>query len=111
MKYVNKELVNDQGFGFACWVAVSGEFQLISNKAKLKLLGWKDAASYNSGMASDETPRFIELELTGISTPCGDMPAAMTVFEALWSVMAQRLITDETSPFYGGTIADTEEVA
>lgn len=108
MKYILKTLTDAEGYDTTCHVALEGGFNLAASTASLTVKGWKDVAAFNAGKSPKLTNN-VAVDLLSISTTCGDLPAAMTVYEALWLVMATRLVSDPAGVFYGGTIEDTDE--
>lgn len=96
MKYIDKSLVNDQDYAVTCWVATEGSFNILTGKAKLKMVGWKNVETFNAKKPQADQ-KWIELEL-----------ASLQSFEAVWTELATKLVT--SGVFEGGEIKDTEEV-
>ncbi len=109
MKYIQKVLTDAEGYEVSCHVALEGGFNLVASTASLTVKGWKDVAAFNEGKSPKLTNN-VAVDLLVITTTCGDLPAETTVYEALWIVMATRLVSDPDGVFYGGVIADTDEL-
>ncbi len=107
MKYIQKTLTDAEGYEVSCHVALDGGFNLAASTASLTVKGWKDVTAFSDGRAPKLTNN-VAVDLLSITTTCGDLPPATTVYEALWIVMATRLVSDPEGVFYGGVIADTE---
>lgn len=95
MKYISKDVVNQQGFTCACWVATEGSFSTITGKAKLKVVGWKDVEAYEAKKPSADN-KWIDVELANLQS-----------FESMWNEIAGIIIA--TKPFDNGIIKDTTQ--
>lgn len=94
MKYIFKTGIKDSSnHENICWLAAEGSFNVLTGKAKLKMVGWKDVEAFQSKAAPADS-KWVELELSSLKT-----------FEAVWGEIAMRLVGEGV--FLNGEIKET----
>lgn len=108
--YIEKSIESDTGHENCYWEAFGGRFNLllsngpsgpevadIPNKGVINIAGWKNKEAKEAGKKSQDT-KTVAVDLSELES-----------FPAFFTELAQKLVQDETSPFYKGIIKDTEE--